>query len=149
MQMAENDQPEKIQGTCLCGEVAFEAEPPAKFCAHCHCTYCRRAHGAAFVTWAGFLEAQVRIVKGEELLTRFKATPQATRTFCRACGTQLFFQGERWPGEIHVARATLADDAPLVPDPHVYFADRAPWLAMHDDLPKRGSTTDPESQEEQ
>lgn len=134
--MAAEAQP--IAGSCLCGAVQFTATPPANWCAHCHCTYCRRANGAPFVTWAGFPEGQVRVVKGEEHLQQFKATPQATRTFCRTCGTQLFFRGERWPGEIHVTRASLEDGADLVPTAHVFFSDKAPWLEVQDHLSRRG-----------
>jgi hypothetical protein len=37
-------------GACLCGGIAFDAALPSKCVAHCHCTRCRRAQGAAFVT---------------------------------------------------------------------------------------------------
>jgi hypothetical protein len=40
-------------GGCLCGGVRFVATGDWRFCAHCHCAWCRRAHGAAFVTWFG------------------------------------------------------------------------------------------------
>jgi hypothetical protein len=144
--MASEQQP--IPGRCLCGAVAFEVTPPARFCVHCHCTLCRRANGAAYVTWAGFPEAQFRMVKGEDALVRFQATSQATRTFCRTCGTQLFFQGERWPGEMHVARAALEDGADLVPAAHIYYSDKAPWLTVHDDLPRLGGESGVEPLEE-
>ena len=39
------------RGACLCKAVQFEVTPPTKWCAHCHCTMCRRAHGAPVVTW--------------------------------------------------------------------------------------------------
>ena len=134
--MAESEQ--TIQGQCLCGGVKFEADLPAKWCAHCHCTFCRRAHGAPFVTWAGFAEERVRMLAGEDLLVNFKATPQATRSFCRACGGQIFFQGDRWPGEIHIARALLEETADLRPTAHSYFSDKASWMEVPDSLPKRG-----------
>ena len=38
-------------GKCLCGAVRFRMRFPSKWVAHCHCTMCRRAHGAAFVTF--------------------------------------------------------------------------------------------------
>ena len=132
---------ETIGGQCLCGGVKFEAAMPAKWCSNCHCTYCRRAHGAPFVTWAGFAEERVRVLAGEELLVRFHATPQATRTFCRVCGGPIFFQGERWPGEIHIARALLDDAADLAPTYHAFFSHKAPWMEVHDALPKRGGET--------
>ena len=80
-------------------------------------------------------------IQGEELLVRFHATPQATRTFCRVCGGQIFFQGERWPGEIHIARALLDDAADLAPTYHAFFSHKAPWMEVHDALPKRGGET--------
>ena len=41
----------KVEGGCLCGAVRFSLELPSKWCAHCHCSMCRRAHGAGYVTW--------------------------------------------------------------------------------------------------
>ena len=43
---------EKVSGGCLCGAVRFTAKLPSKWCAHCHCSLCRKAHGAGYVTWA-------------------------------------------------------------------------------------------------
>ena len=37
-------------GGCLCGDVRFTVDWPSKWIAHCHCSMCRRAHGAAYVT---------------------------------------------------------------------------------------------------
>jgi hypothetical protein len=41
----------EVSGHCLCGAVRFTARLPSLFCAHCHCSMCRRNHGAGFVTW--------------------------------------------------------------------------------------------------
>ena len=38
---------DRVGGSCLCGAVRFEVTLPSKFCAHCHCGNCRKAHGAA------------------------------------------------------------------------------------------------------
>ena len=76
-----------VTGGCLCGAVTFEADLPSRFCAHCHCDNCRRAHGAAFVTWVGFPGVQFRFTKGEANLTRSKTATDATRSFCTTCGT--------------------------------------------------------------
>lgn len=42
--------PSAARGQCLCGVIKFTARFPSKWVAHCHCTRCQRAHGAAFVT---------------------------------------------------------------------------------------------------
>ena len=53
------------KGQCLCGAVQFEFDLPAKWCANCHCSMCRRAHGAPFVTWVGVEGDRFRLVAGE------------------------------------------------------------------------------------
>jgi hypothetical protein len=42
---------EVVGGACLCGAVKIETTLPSLWSAHCHCSSCRRAHGAAFVTY--------------------------------------------------------------------------------------------------
>ena len=137
-----------IRGSCLCGEVAFEVTPPAKFCSHCHCTMCRRAHGAPFVTWVGIPEAQVRVVKGQGTLMRYRSSPGGSRTFCGKCGTQLFCQNDHAPGLIDVTRASLPDDAGFDPMSHIYYSDKAAWVEVHDGLRKLGGKTGTEPLEE-
>ena len=138
-------QPRTASGSCYCGAVRFEATFPSKFCAHCHCHNCRRAHGAGFVTWVGFNEDQLRVVAGEALLGRFKTETEATRSFCTTCGTTLFFAAPRWSGEIHVTLANFHDPVDRAPSAHAYFDRRVPWLASHDDLERYGgeSGTEP------
>lgn len=131
------DNPE-VEGACLCGVVRFAVSLPSRFCAHCHCPDCRRAHGAAFVTWAGFKKEQMRILTGEDFLTRHLTSTGATRSFCRQCGSTLFYEGPRWPGEVHVALAMLEGPIDREPSAHVYVDDRAPWWPITDALPQYG-----------
>ena len=115
-----------VPGSCLCSAVRIEVSLTSKFCAHCHCPDCRRAHGAAFVTWAGFQDAQVKVVAGDEKLVRHKTDTGATRSFCSNCGSTLFYEGPRWPGETHVALANLSGPIDREPGGHAYVDDRAP-----------------------
>jgi hypothetical protein len=101
---------------------------------------CRRAQGAAFVTWLGVAREQFRILDGAQL-GRYQSSPGATRSFCKQCGSPLFFESERWAGEVHIARAAIAGDVDRAPQAHVFYSDRAEWLAIHDELPKRGGVT--------
>ena len=117
--------PELAVGSCLCGAVGFEADLPSRFCAHCHCNNCRRAHGAAFVTWVGFPKSAVRIVAGKEDLARYETDTKATRSFCRHCGTTLFYEGPRFQDEVHIVRANLDGDIDRPPSLHVYVDHKA------------------------
>jgi hypothetical protein len=131
-------------GGCLCGAVRYRIDRPPLWVAHCHCSICRRAQGAGFVTWAGFAEGALGFDAGEKLLSRYSSSAAAMRSFCRRCGTPLFFQSSRWPGEIHVTLASLDSAAGLEPQAHVYWGSRAPWLgSVGDDLPKVEATGEP------
>ena len=128
----------QVAGSCLCGAVRFEVRGSLERVAHCHCTICQRAHGAAFVTWAAVPEAQVRILAGEGELTRYRSSEIGTRSFCRSCGSSLFCTLDTHPGVIDVALASLAGDHGAIPRAHLFWDDRASWLELTDGLPRLG-----------
>lgn len=129
--------PKTIQGACSWGAVTLEATLPTLWVAHCHCENCRRAHGAGFVTYAGFPADKVHFTHGEANLTVFLTPTGATRRFCKTCGSTLIYESPRWKGEIHLPAANL-DELDRLPAGHAY-ADRAPaWCPITDTLPQRG-----------
>ena len=125
-----------ILGSCLCGKVRFEATPPTKWCGHCHCSMCRRAHGAAFVTWFGVADDQFQL-DGEADLRWFQSSPGAERGFCRNCGSTLFFRSQHWPGEMHVVRACV-DALDREPTGHVFTDSHVNWVELGDNLKRLG-----------
>ncbi len=129
---------ETVRGACLCGAIRFEAKLPSKFCAHCHCSNCRRAHGAAFVTWVGFRSSQLRFTHGAAELRDYDTDTEARRSFCGKCGTTLFYRGPRWDDEIHVTRASIEDEIDRAPGGHVYVDHAASWWSIDDQLPQCG-----------
>lgn len=116
-----------VQGGCLCGSVRFTIEFPTLWAAHCHCSMCRRAHGAAFVTWVGVPAEQFRLDAGGDVLVRFGSSAAAQRSFCSRCGSTLFFESNRWPGEVHVALANVDGPIDREPAAHVYWSARVHW----------------------
>lgn len=102
---------------------------------------CRRAHGAAFVTWVGVEAARLRVTSGEAALVRFASSPGATRSFCGTCGSALFFESKRWAGEIHVARANVEGALDREASAHAFFDSGAPWVHVDDGLPRFGGTS--------
>jgi hypothetical protein len=127
-----------LAGGCLCGAVRFEITPPTAWCAHCHCSLCRRAHGAAFVTWFGVERAQFDLLSGEDSVKWYQSTSPARRGFCTTCGSTLFFESERWPGEIHIALAHMDGPIDREPAAHVFCDSQVSWIEPGDDLVRRG-----------
>lgn len=125
-------------GHCLCGAVGFSLDWPSKWVAHCHCTQCRRAHGAAFVTWIGMAEDRVRIDDARSQLRWFASSPGAERGFCARCGSSLFFRSARWPGELHLAHGNLDGEADRAPMAHVFWDTHVDWASIDtaDALPR-------------
>jgi hypothetical protein len=130
-----------VHGSCLCGAVRFAVELPVLFCGHCHCSMCRRAHGAGYVTWIGAARERFSFLGGEERLTRYRSSEHGTRSFCRTCGSTLFCELTTRPGVIDIVLANLDATSDIVPQAHVYFDDRAEWVRVGDDLPRFGGNT--------
>jgi len=130
-----------VPGACLCGAVRFEIRLPALFCAHCHCSICRRAHGAGYVTWVGTLVDNFTLLAGENHLVRYRSSDHGTRSFCKICGSTLFFTSAHHPDRIDVVLANLHGTADLRPQFHAYFDDRAAWVEINDDLLRLGGAT--------
>ena len=125
-----------LEGRCLCGAICFAVSPPTLFVAHCHCRYCREAHGAAFVTWVGAAEARFRIVPGSAQPKWFHSSQQGRRGFCAECGTTLFYASTVCPGEIHVARSAFPGAIDREPQCHVFYDQHADWIEVGDSLPR-------------
>jgi hypothetical protein len=124
-------------GACLCGGVSFAATLPSLWVAHCHCTRCQRAHGAAFVTWVGMAEASVQVSDPGRLLHWYEAPEGGSRGSCSRCGSPMFFKAPAWPGELHIARALFIDPVDREPQAHAYFDTHVGWVTLGDDLPRK------------
>ena len=134
--------PHSIAGSCSCGEVRFSTRTPSLFCGHCHCTMCRRNHGAGYVTWLIAARDRFSIDTGETALIRYPSSDHGTRSFCGRCGSSLFFASTEAPETIDVVRANLTGDLDREPQLHIYFDDRVDWIHVADDLPRIGDPAD-------
>lgn len=124
-------------GSCLCGKVYFQVQAPSLWCAHCHCSLCQRAHGAAFVTWVGAAVERFVLSKGEDHLVWFDSTEDSQRGFCDTCGSTLFFRSERWPGEMHVVRSNFSTEIDRQPEVHVFWDSHVAWLDNSETIPRK------------
>ena len=126
----------EIIGNCLCGAVEFSAHLPSKWCAHCHCSMCRKHHGAGYVTWVGFDQNQVTFLRGEDQLGWYMSSPGAQRGFCRKCGSSMFFRSERWSGELHIVLGCINDAIDRQPEANVFFDNHVDWMPIDKTLKK-------------
>jgi hypothetical protein len=123
-----------IKGSCLCKSVSYEITGSFKFMGNCHCSICRKSHGAAFATW-GILDAdQFRWTAGEEFVQAYESSPGRQRCFCRKCGSPLVSAHSGAVGEVVVG--SLDDVAGARPREHIFVGSKAPWYEIADALPQ-------------
>ena len=125
-----------IQGSCLCGSIRYQINGLLSRVSHCHCSMCRKAHGAAFGTYASVQDNDFAVVSGSEDIAAYQSSPGVRRTFCRRCGSTLQFISDKRPGSFSLALGTLDDDPVVRPSLHIFTGWKAPWFAITDGLPQ-------------
>jgi hypothetical protein len=74
------------RGSCLCGAVQFETGLLTTM-VHCHCSMCRKHHGAMFATFLTGAEDGFRWLAGQERIETYRSSEHGFRPFCRTCGS--------------------------------------------------------------
>jgi hypothetical protein len=107
----------EFTGGCLCGAVQITAVGEPHRVGICHCSDCRKHHGALFYASAVFPQGAVRIT-GE---TR----DYQGRFFCPRCGSSVFARSDEVV-EVHLG--TLDNGDKLVPRYELWTTRRASWM---------------------
>jgi hypothetical protein len=125
-----------MKGSCLCGRNRYEVDRFIPHATHCHCTLCRKFHGAAFATYGVAERAEFRWLSPGDELAEYIDSNGNRRGFCKHCGSSLTFQASGEDTTIDIALGTL-DEAPgLSPSAHIHVASKADWVEICDGLPQ-------------
>jgi ADP-ribosyl-[dinitrogen reductase] hydrolase len=117
-----------MKGSCLCGAVAFDAEPPAGGLriGFCSCPSCRKAHAAPFNAYASVPRETFHWLCGQDKTSTYQSSPGKSRHFCSVCGSQLISEHRGEPTVI--LRVALLDADPGArPVEHIFLGLKAPW----------------------
>ena len=125
-----------ISGHCECGRVRFECDGTIEDFSHCHCSQCRRMHGAAFATFAGVAASAFRYLSGESDLTSYASSETLDRVFCSVCGSKILVSLIQEPEALYLSMGAIDDDPPHPPGYHTFVGSRAPWHEITDELPQ-------------
>ncbi|MGH8178078.1 MAG: GFA family protein [Steroidobacter sp.] len=126
-----------LQGSCLCGDVAFEVDETPRRMVNCHCSRCRRSRGGAHGTSVFVNMDKLRWVRGAGQVKTFRM-PDAflfAISFCERCGGLMPAAFERI-GKYIVPVGALDTPLDLKPSLHIYVGSKAPWFEITDDLPQ-------------
>jgi hypothetical protein len=99
-------------GGCLCGAVRYAANSEPIRVTFCHCKFCQRATGSAYMVEPIFQRASFEITSGTPVaytLASEGSGKRVTINFCATCGTKLFLDLERFPEIFGVYGGTFDD----------------------------------------
>lgn len=121
-----------IKGKCLCGKTRYEISGRLFNATHCHCSMCRRQHGAAFATYAQFNPGDFKWTSGEGLIKIFETMPEAGWCFCSECGSTL--AGTENEEITSITLGSVDGDPGIKPESHIFVGSKAQWHEITDDL---------------
>jgi hypothetical protein len=129
----------EISGGCHCRAVRYGITTPAVDTHHCHCSVCRKAHGAIFVTLSVYPGNAFKYERGEGYLATYKTSENVHRHFCKTCGCQLTLDIIPKPDVIAIATGLDQGTHPGHPKEsyrHLYADSKVDWYAVDEKIPQ-------------
>jgi hypothetical protein len=121
-----------LEVQCSCGTTALRIDGAPLAQVYCHCSDCQVAQGAAYVLNAVYSADKVKVVRGEPITMRVKATP---RLRCGSCSTPLFTEVSS--AGLRSLNAYLLPQGHFAPQLHIHCSDAV--LPIVDALPHYAS----------
>jgi hypothetical protein len=125
-----------IKGRCECAKVQYEIDDKLVDFCHCHCSICRKLHGAAFVTWGGVARDKFSYTSGESDIRTYAFSDKADSIFCALCGSRLLVDYKPEADMLYITLGTVISDVDCPPGFHQFVGSKAAWDEICDDMPQ-------------
>ncbi len=125
-----------ITGRCECATVKYQVQGELKDYCHCHCSICRRIHGAAFVTWGGIARDEFSYVSGEDNVRSYSFSERADSLSCKTCSSTILVDFKPEADMLYITLGTVDGDIDLPDGLHQFVGSKAPWYEICDVLPQ-------------
>lgn len=125
-------------GGCTCRQVRYRLTSGPLFVHCCHCRWCQRETGSAFVLNALIEADRVQLLAGE--VTVIDTPTQSGKgqriSRCPRCQIAVWSNYSGAGEAVRFIRVgTLDEPASLRPDIHIYTASKQPWVTLPPDVP--------------
>jgi len=98
------------EGGCLCGGIRYSVKTDPMRVTICHCRFCQRATGSAFLVEPIFGKSDFTLTAGEPTIYQQRSEGSGKIVnihFCARCGTKLFLSFERFAEVVGVYGGTF------------------------------------------
>ena len=126
------------EGHCTCGQVRYRMTDKPLFVHCCHCRWCQRETGSAFVINAMIEADRVVLLNGEPdiVLTPSNSGKGQKIARCPACKIAVWSNyGGAGPAIRFIRVGTLDNPDVLSPDIHIFTRSKQPWVVLPAGIP--------------
>jgi hypothetical protein len=100
------------EGGCICGALRYETATDPIHVTVCHCKFCQRATGSAYMVEPIFRLENLRVTRGRPTVYNLRSEGSGKMVsvhFCPTCGTKLYLTFERFTGACGIYAGTFDD----------------------------------------
>jgi len=93
------------EGGCLCGRIRYAVTSQPVRVTICHCRFCQRATGSAYLVEPVFDKSSFEVISGQPKIYQHRSEGSGRMVdvhFCGDCGAKLFLTFERFPDAVGV-----------------------------------------------
>lgn len=122
----------KIDGSCLCGHIKYEADVDPGDVSVCHCTDCQTLSGSAFRVGVPVPEENFRLLAGQPktYVKTAESGGKRAQVFCPECGSALYSTSVGDGPKVFRLRVTGSNQRyEFTPTSQGWFRSSHKWLA--------------------
>jgi hypothetical protein len=127
-----------LEGGCTCGKVRYRLRRDPMITHCCHCSWCQRETGSAFVINAVIETSEVELLAGPPIVTLTPSESGKGQLIARCPDCQVAVWSH-YPTAREAAAfirvGTLDDKAAITPDVHIFTSTKASWVGLNDGKP--------------
>jgi hypothetical protein len=121
------------KGSCLCGDIAWSVDGEFTMLVNCHCSICRKVHGAAHGAFVASSADGFHWTTGQDKICIYQSSEKGQRPFCPKCGSSV----AAVTGKLaYMPAGNLEGDISRSLDSHIFVAHKACWVDVPDDAPQ-------------
>jgi hypothetical protein len=127
----------RVDGTCHCGYLTFEAEVDPATVEVCHCTDCQVLSSSAFRIVVPAIQGSFRLLSGEPTIyvKTAESGNKRKQAFCPKCGTPIYSAPTDAGSQYFGLRVgALRQRLELEPRAQYWIRSARPWLAHVSEL---------------
>jgi len=127
-----------IEGGCTCRNVRYRMAAPPIFVHCCHCRWCQRETGSAFVLNAIVEADQIELLSGRvDVIDTPSESGRGQKIHrCPICRIALWSNYADAGDSIYFVRVGTLDEPDRVPpDIHIFISSKQSWMTLPTDVP--------------